>query len=121
MKVIIKAMELDDEEYSEFMKGVNDILEKDQTELDLKKELEKQKTINENLERSIEYWKSLYASEKETWVKRHCDAIRRCRELGLSDSKVKELFGISWVGILDYYIEDMKQNKQPYGFKNKGE
>ena len=105
----MKVVTFSDSEFSEFEKLLAKLVEDDMEKLELEKELIKQKTINENLERSTEYWKSLYASEKETWVKRRCSAIRKCREFGLTDSKIKELFDISWVGILDYYLKDMEE------------
>lgn len=104
----MKVITISDSEFSEFEKLLAKLAEDDTEKLELEKELKKQKTINENLERSIEYWKSLYASEKETWMGRYCKAIRKCRDFGLTDSKIKELFDISWVGILDYYLKDME-------------
>ena len=105
----MKVVTFSDSEFSEFEKVLAKLTEDGTEKLELEKELQKQKTINENLERSIEYWKSLYASEKEMWTKRRCNAIRKCREFGLTDSKIKELFDISWEGILDYYLKDMEE------------
>lgn len=104
----MKVITFSDSEFSELEKLLAKLAEDDTDKLELEKELKKQKTINENLERSIEYWKSLFGSEKETWVRRYCKAVRKCREIGLTDSKIKELFDISWVGILDYYLKDLE-------------
>lgn len=104
----MKVITISDSEFSELEKLLAKLAEDDTEKLELEKELQKQKTINENLERSIEYWKSLYASEKETWVKRRCNAIQNCRDFGLTDRAVMDLFEIEWVGNLDHYLKDIQ-------------
>lgn len=105
----MKVITISDSEFSELEKLLAKLAEDDTEKLELEKELQKQKTINENLERTIEYWKSLYASEKPNWVRRHCKAIRNCRDLGFTDQAVKDLFDIQTVGTLDGYLKTMEK------------
>ena len=56
----MKVVTFSDSEFSEFEKVLAKLTEDGTEKLELEKELQKQKTISENLERSIEYWKSLY-------------------------------------------------------------
>ena len=105
----MKVITLSDSEFSELEKLLAKLAEDDTEKLELEKELKKQKTINENLERSIEYWKSLGASEKVSWVVKYCKAIRKCRDFGLTDAAVMELFDIHSVGTLDGYLRDLER------------
>ena len=104
----MKVITISESEFSGLEKLFAKLAEDDTDKLELEKELKKQKTINENLERSIEYWKSLFGSEKETWVRRYCKAIRKCRDFGLTDAAIMNLFDIHTVGTLDGYLKDME-------------
>lgn len=104
----MKIITFSDSEFSELEKLLAKLAEDDTEKLELEKELQKQKTINENLERSTEYWKSLFASEKANWMGRYCKTIRKCRDFGLTDAAVMDLFDIHTVGTLDGYLKDME-------------
>lgn len=71
--------------------------------------IEKLKASLENAERSSEFWKSLYNSEKEDWVNRWVMAIQNCRDFGLTDHAVRNLFEIQPIGTLDGYIKDVQK------------
>lgn len=104
----MKVITFSESEFSEFEKLLAKLAGDAGEKLEFEKELKKQKTINENLERSIEYWKSLYASEKVNWVGRYCKAIRKCRDFGLTDTAVMDLFDIHTVGTLDGYLKTIE-------------
>lgn len=105
----MKVITFSESEFSELEKLLAKLAEDDTEKLELEKELQKQKTINENLERSIEYWKSLGASEKVNWVGKYCKAIRNARDFGLTDAAVMDLFDIHIVGTLDGYLRDLER------------
>lgn len=105
----MKVITFSESEFSELEKLLAKLAEDDTEKLELEKELQKQKTINENLERSIEYWKSLCASEKANWVGRYCKAIRNVRGVGLTDAAVMYLFDIHTIGTLDGYLQDLER------------
>ncbi len=104
----MKVITISDSEFSELEKLLAKLAEDDTEKLELEKELQRQKTINENLERSIEYWKSFSHSEKVNWVGKHCKAIRNCRDLGFTDQAIRDLFDIHYVGTLDSYLKTME-------------
>lgn len=104
----MKVITISESEFSELEKLLAKLAEDDTDKLELEKELKKQKTINENLERSIEYWKSLFASEKVNWMGRYCKAVRKCRDFGFTDQAVKDLFDIHTTGTLDSYLKTME-------------
>lgn len=104
----MKVITFSESEFSELEKLLAKLAGDAGEKLEFEKELQKQKTINENLERSTEYWKSLYASEKVNWVGKYCKAIRKCRDFGLTDAAVTDLFDIHTVLPLDNYLKIME-------------
>ena len=65
-----------------------------------------------NLTRTVEYWQSLYYSKKANWAKEKYEAICKCRNRGLTDSAIRDIFGIDYsdyAGTLDGYLCDLEK------------